>query len=36
VHWAMGKYVFGMKRSRLSDKSAVRELVELIMGGLKA
>jgi AcrR family transcriptional regulator len=36
VHWAMGKYVFGMKRSRLGEDAVVRQLAELVMGGLKA
>jgi AcrR family transcriptional regulator len=36
VHWAMGKYVFGMKRSRLNEEAVVRELAELVLGGLEA
>jgi AcrR family transcriptional regulator len=36
VHWAMGKYVFGMKRSRLSEEAVVRELADLVLGGLEA
>jgi len=36
VHWAMGKYVFGMKRARLSESAVVENLVELIIGGLEA
>ncbi len=36
VHWSMGKYVFGMKRSRLSDESVVKQLVELVLGGLES
>jgi TetR/AcrR family transcriptional regulator len=36
VHWAMGKYVFGMKRSSLSEETVVEQLAELVLGGLKA
>jgi AcrR family transcriptional regulator len=36
VHWAMSKYVFGMKRSRLSEDAVVEQLAELVLGGLKA
>ncbi len=36
VHWAMGKYVFRMKRSRLSEEAVVQKLVELVIGGLQA
>jgi len=35
VHWAMGKYVFGMKRSSLSEESVVEQLAELVLGGLR-
>ncbi len=35
VHWAMGKYVFELKRSRLSEKAVVRELADLVLGGLE-
>ena len=36
VHWAMGKYVFGLKRSSLSEEEVVGELVALVLGGLQA
>lgn len=36
VHWAMGKYVFGMKRSSPSEETVVAQLAELVLGGLKA
>jgi AcrR family transcriptional regulator len=36
VHWAMGKYVFGMKRSSLTEETVVEQLAELVLGGLKA
>ena len=36
VHWAMGKYVFGMKRSALSEEKVVEQLAELVLSGLKA
>ena len=36
VHWAMGKYVFGLKRSELSEEEAADALVALVLGGLRA
>jgi TetR/AcrR family transcriptional regulator len=36
VHWAMGKYVFGLKRSELSEEEVAGELVALVLGGLRA
>ena len=35
VHWAMGKYVFGMKRSSPSEETVVAQLAELVLCGLK-
>jgi TetR/AcrR family transcriptional regulator len=34
VHWAMGRYVFGLKRSNLSEEEVVGEVVALVLGGL--
>lgn len=36
VHWAMGKYVFGLRRSNLSENKVAAELVALVLGGLQA
>ena len=36
VHWAMGKYVFGLKRSEMSEEEVAGELVAMVLGGLRA
>jgi TetR/AcrR family transcriptional regulator len=36
IHWAMGKYVFGLKRSSLGEEEVAGELVALVLGGLQA
>ena len=35
AHYAMGRYVFEMKKFQLSDNVVMEELVELVMGGLR-
>ena len=36
VHWAMGIYVFGLKRVEMSEEQVAAELVALVLGGLRA
>ena len=34
IHFAMGKYLFGMKKPAMPDEAVIRQLVEFILAGL--